>query len=374
MKFVIAPDKFKGSLTGIEFCDAVEQGIKSVLPQAEITKLPLADGGDGTLDILNYHLKGKRITLPIQDPLFRPIMASYLWIQSSKTAFIEMAQASGMNLLTPVEQNCFYTTSYGTGELIKDAIIKGAKTIVLGIGGSATNDCGIGMATAMGFKFLNKKGEEIEPIGKNLSSIIDIDASSIMNNLNTTSVKIACDVTNPLYGEKGAAFVYGPQKGANSKEIELLDRGLEHFAKLLLNEFNTDVQKIKGSGAAGGMGAAGITFLNAKLLSGIDLIKDLVYFDNKIKNADWVITGEGKLDSQTLSGKTIQGVIDSAKKQQVPVAAFCGNILLSDKEIKKMGLAYANSIMEKAIDLQDAMGNSRGYLKILASEFIKKIY
>lgn len=373
MKLVIAPDKFKGSLSGIEFCDAVEEGIKSVLPQAEIVKLPLADGGDGTFEILNYHLKGKKITLPVQDPLFRTIMASYLWIQSSKTAYIEMAQASGLNLLTQEEQNCFYTTSFGTGELIKDAMDKGAKTIILGIGGSATNDCGIGMATALGYKFLDKNGKELAPIGKNMLNIEKINTSNINKHLESVTFKIASDVTNPLYGGNGAAFVYGPQKGANSKEIELLDKGLKHFAKLLLYEFNTDVQKIEGSGAAGGLGAAGLTFLDAELLSGIDLIKNLVAFDNKIDNSDWIITGEGKLDSQTLSGKTIKGVIDSAKRHGISVAVLCGSIELSKKDLNNLGISYGDSILNKAKDLDDAMTSSYNYLRFLAIEFSKSI-
>ncbi len=373
MKFILAPDKFKGSLTGIEFCNAVEEGIKSVLPNSEIIKLPLADGGDGTFEVLNYHLKGERITIEVNDPLFRKIKASYLFIKSSQTAFIEMAQASGMDLLSPEEQNCFYTTSYGTGELIKDAIKKGAKNIILGIGGSATNDCGTGMAAALGYKFLDKKGVEIKPIGKNLLSIVKIDASNMIKNLDSVSFKIACDVTNPLFGKNGAATIYAPQKGANSKEIELLDKGLQKFAKIILSQFKIDVQKIPGSGAAGGMGAAGLSFLHAELLSGIDLIKNLLEFDKKISNADWIITGEGNLDAQTFSGKTIYGVIVSAKKYNIPVAALCGNIQLTDKEMEKMGVVYANSVLKKAINLEDAMGNSYGYLKIIAEEFTESI-
>ena len=208
MKFILAPDKFKGSLTGIEFCEAVEKGIKSILPKAEIVKMPLADGGDGTIEILNYHLKGERIQVTVNNPLFRPTKASYLFIKSSQTAFIEMAEASGMKLLSKEEQNCFHTTTYGTGELIQDAINKGAKTIIIGIGGSATNDCGIGMATALGYKFIDKNNKEIIPIGKNLSKVDKVDCSQINKNLKQITFKVACDVTNPLHGKNGAAFVY----------------------------------------------------------------------------------------------------------------------------------------------------------------------
>ncbi|MCF6296801.1 MAG: glycerate kinase [Flavobacteriaceae bacterium] len=373
MKFILAPDKYKGSLTGIEFCNAVEEGIKSVLPKAEIVKMPLADGGDGTIDILNYHLKGEIIKIKVNDPLFRSIEAPYLLSKSSQTAFIEMAQASGMHLLSKEEQNCFHTTSYGTGELIHDAIKKGVKTIVLGIGGSATNDCGIGMASALGYKFIDKNGKEINPIGKNLLKIHKIDASNVIGKLKTINFKIASDVTNPLYGKNGAAFIYAPQKGANTHEIKLLNQGLENIANIIFNQFNINVQKIEGSGAAGGMGAGGIAFLNANLLLGIELIKELIDFDNKIKDADWVITGEGKLDQQTFSGKTIQGVMTSAKKYNIPVAAFCGSISLLKKEQSDLGISYVSSIIEKAKNLDDAIANSYKYLKIISTEFGEKI-
>lgn len=374
MKFVIAPDKFKGSLTGIEFCNAVEKGIRKVIPKADITKLPLSDGGDGTIEILEYHLKGKRIKVQVKDPLFRQIEASYLYMDSIKTAFIEMAEASGMKLLNPDEQNCMDTTTYGTGELILDAVNRGAKTIMLGLGGSATNDCGIGMATALGYKFTDKNCIGVSPIGKNLSRIINIDTSQVHPKLNEITFKIACDVTNPLYGLKGAAYIYGLQKGASPNEIKLLNNGLCHISNLFVNQFNIYVQNIKGAGAAGGMGAGALVFLNANLLSGIDMVKQLVDFDNKVKDADWIITGEGKLDSQTLSGKTIQGVIVTAKKQNIPVAVFCGSISLQKEFLYKLGISYAASIIDWATNLEDAMKNSYEYLINISEEFSKKTY
>lgn len=373
MKFVIAPDKFKGSLSGIEFCDTVEEGILSVLPDAEISKLPLADGGDGTIEILNYHLHGERIKVIVKDPLFRSIEASYLFIKSSSTAFIEMAEASGMKLLADRDQNCFYTTTYGTGELILDAIKKGAKHIILGIGGSATNDCGIGMAAALGFKFLDSDNNEVIAIGKNMSQIEKIDTNHAVKKLSEISFKVACDVTNPLYGKNGAAHVYAAQKGASTDEILLLDVGLRKMAALFKDQLKMGIHNIKGAGAAGGLGAGAMAFLDAKLISGIDLIKELVGFDNKIRNADWVITGEGKLDHQTLSGKTIQGVIASSRKYNISVAAFCGSIALSQKELENMGISYASSILEKGIKIEDAMENSAGYIKSISSSFVKSL-
>lgn len=373
MKIVLAPDKYKGSLTGLEFCNAVAEGIYAVIPHAEIVKLPLADGGDGTIEILEYHLDGKRIQLNVNDPLFRKIKASYLFIEATATAFIEMAEASGMVLLKPEEQNCFQTTTFGTGELIKDAIDKGATTIILGIGGSATNDCGIGMATALGYRFLDASEKEIIPIGKNLINIRTIDASNVNKALNNITFKVACDVTNYLYGKDGAAFVYAHQKGASDAEVKLLNKGLVHFSNIINNYFKIDLQKIKGTGAAGGMGAGSLTFLNAELLSGIDLVKELLNFDHLIQDADWIVTGEGKLDSQTLSGKTIHGVLTSAKKFNIPVAALCGNILLSKNRLKDFGISYSSSMLDQALNIDDAMKNSNSYLKNMAMNFAKTI-
>ena len=373
MKIVLAPDKFKGSLTGLQFCAAVEEGIREVLPNTEIIKMPLADGGDGTIDVLEYHLKGKRVLVKVNDPLFRQIEASYLNMESIKTSFIEMAEASGMYLLKKEEQNCFNTTTLGTGELILDAINRGAKTIILGIGGSATNDCGMGMAVALGYKFEDKNGKELKPIGENLSKIKMINNHHVIDTLKSIDFKIACDVTNPLYGEHGAAFVYGSQKGASEDEIKALDKGLKNMSKLFKRQFLMDVQKIKGAGAAGGMGAGTLVFLNAELKSGIDLVKDLVDFDSKIKGANWMITGEGKLDSQTLSGKTISGVLSSAKRQNIPVAALCGTVSLSREEAEKFGISYTDAIMETANSLEDAMDNGYQYIKQMASKLAKEI-
>ncbi len=373
MKIVIAPDKFKGSLTGLQFCAVVEEGIKNVLPNAEIIKLPLSDGGDGTIEILEYHLMGKRVIVKVNDPLFRQIEASYLYMDTIKTAFIEMAEASGMKLLNSKDQNCMFTTTFGTGEIILDAIKKGSKKIVVGIGGSATNDCGIGMATALGFKFLDDQGKEINPIGKNLEFINSIDISNVNTEVKNIEIKVACDVSNPLYGPNGAAFVYASQKGASKLEVELLDNGLRNIAKIINDQFNINVQEIEGGGAAGGMGAGTSVFLNAELKSGIDLVKDLIAFDDKIKGADWIVTGEGKLDDQTLSGKTIKGVIDSAVQNIIKVAAFCGKSELDDMGLNKFGISYIDEVMNYTNDFNDALANSQEYVFKMAQNFAKKL-
>ncbi|WP_100610212.1 glycerate kinase [Confluentibacter lentus] len=373
MKFVIAPDKFKGSLTGLQFCKIVKESLEKLLQDAEILALPLADGGDGTVDVLEYNLKSKRIKVNVKDPLFRSINASYLYIDSIKTAFIEMAVASGMALLKPYEQNCFYTTSLGTGEIIKDAIEKGAKTIILGIGGSATNDCGIGMAKALGYKFEDEDGYELSPIGSNLSKIHFINSDNVPEILKHIKFKVACDVNNPLFGENGAAFIYGPQKGASKEEIVVLDEGLKHISNIFLRHFKKDVQNIEGAGAAGGMGAGAMVFLDAELQSGISLVKDLIDFDEKIKNADWIITGEGRLDSQTLSGKTIHGVLKSASQNKIPVAALCGISTLSKEKANSLGISYLDSIVNEAENLEDAIANAEYYLSKMATKFAKSI-
>jgi len=373
MKFAVAPDKFKNSLTGLEFCDAVSEGILQILPQAEIIKLPLADGGDGTIEVVNHYLKGEQIQIEVHNPLFKKINASYLYSGSSKTAFIEMAEASGLKLLKEDERDCKNATTIGTGELILDAINKGANTIILGIGGSATNDCGIGMATALGYHFLDESGKEVLPIGKNLSTIKSIETSRVDERLKSLSFKIACDVTNPLYGKKGAAYVYAKQKGATPEDIDMLDRGLESFSKIIDLHFNIKSQNFKGAGAAGGMGIGTHIFLNGELNSGIELIKEIAQFDKHIQDVDWIITGEGNLDSQTLSGKAIAGVLQSAIKENIPVAALCGNIELKKQDLEKLGISYSDSVITKAKNLEDAMQNSNLYLREIVSKFAREI-
>lgn len=369
MKIVLAPDKFKGSLTGIQFCNVVEKGIKEVFPESEIIKLPLADGGDGTIEVVNFYLNGDIINVVVNNPFFHPITASYLYAENSQTAFIEMAEASGLKLLSQEQYDCKNASTLGTGELILDAINKGAKTVILGIGGSATNDCGIGMATALGYRFLDKNNREVKPIGAILSKVVGIDASKVHAKLNEVKFKIACDVTNPLYGKNGAAYVYAAQKGASQNDMKMLDEGLKHFSEIINTVFNVDAQSVKGAGAAGGMGIASKVFLNGDLQPGIQLIKHLAQFDTRLEDVDWIITGEGKLDVQTMSGKTIQGVIDSAKNKNIKVAAFCGTIDLDEIEIKDIGIFYAASIMNKAINFEDALNNTFKYLKMISVDF-----
>ncbi len=369
MKFVLAPDKFKGSLTGFEICDAMETGLRRVFREAEIIKMPLADGGDGTIEVVRHYLNAATIKLIVNNPLFQPVEASYLFSETTKIAYIEMAEASGLKLLKEREKNCMVTTSMGTGELLSDAIGRGAKEIILGIGGSATNDAGMGMAAALGFRFLDKDDNPLHPIGGNLDHVRHIDASGANPKLKNIKVKVACDVTNPFYGKNGAAYIYAEQKGATPNDIAQLDEGLKNFANLLKEQFKIDVQNISGAGAAGGMGAGTVVFLNATLTSGVELIKEMADFDTQIKDADWILTGEGKLDGQTLSGKTINGVITSAKRQNIPVAALCGAMDISIADQEKLGLAYAVSIVQGITSFEKALASSRDNLVRSAYNF-----
>ena len=371
MKFVLAPDKYKGSLTAFEFCNAVEEGLIKALGNAEIIKMPLADGGDGTIDVVKHYLKGDIVKVQVNDPLFRTVEAQYLFSRETRISYIEMAEASGLKLLKEDEKNCMLTTTLGTGELIADALQKGAKEIILGIGGSATNDGGIGMASALGFRFLDENKAVLEPKGENLIHIKTIDSSQVNPLLKNVVVKVACDVTNPLYGKNGAAYIYASQKGASNEDLEALDNGLRNYSKIVQSQFGIAAQQIEGAGAAGGMGAGSVVFLNAQLTSGIDLIKELANFDTNIKGADWVITGEGKLDDQTLSGKTISGVIKSAKNQNIPVAALCGSVNISVEIQKKLGLTYAVSIVKGISDLEEAMASSYTNLVHAAYNFAR---
>jgi glycerate kinase len=373
MKIIIAPDKFKRSLTGLEFCQTVEEVLKKCIAGVEVIKIPLADGGDGTLEALSSQMTDTKVHLTVHDPLFRPIQASYLYLEEARTAFIEMAEASGLRKLKEEEQNCFYTTSYGTGELIKDALDHGAQKIILGIGGSATNDCGMGMAEALGYQFLDQAGNKLEPIGKNLIAVDQIVTTAADSRIGRTLFEVACDVTNPLFGRKGAAKVYAPQKGATDEEVALLDQGLEHFEQILGKTFDRSVKDIPGAGAAGGLGAGAMLFLGGTLNSGIKLVKEMVKFDERIAGADWIITGEGKLDYQTLSGKTVHGVLESAVLQGIKVAVFCGRITLPQDAMNAIGVSYAASVMERSIDLDDAIKHSIIYLREMVAEFAGRI-
>lgn len=354
MYILVAPDKFRGSLEASEVCQSISEGIRLAYPDAEIVNIPLADGGEGTTRILTERSDGKFVTAVVHDPLGRYIEAEYGISGDGTTAFIEMAAASGLNLLKPFEQNPLLTSTIGTGELILHAIEAGVKEIILGIGGSATTDAGIGMAYALGYEFFDENKEALAPTGGNLSRIKLISSEKVYQKLKSIRFTVACDVTNPLYGESGAAYVYGPQKGASKTIVSQLDQGLRNIASVAAETFGYDISDKPGTGAAGGLGAGVLWFLDAALREGVGIVMERCNIENHIKNADLVITGEGKVDEQTLSGKVVKGLADLCQKYQVPLAVVCGTLMITSSETKEAGITYAVSVLNRPMTLAQA--------------------
>ena len=365
MKVLIVPDKFKGSLSANDVCDAIEKGIHNVDPSILITKIPLADGGEGSLSVLENTLNFERIYLEVNDPLFRPIK-TYYGLDGS-VAYIEMAKASGLQLLNKSEQNPMQASSLGTGELIIDAIKKGASVINLFVGGSSTNDAGIGMASAFGYEFKDKNNNLLEPIGANLNKVIKIDNSSEIS-FEQIKFNVLTDVKNPLFGKNGAAFVFAKQKGANNEEIIELDKGLINFSKVISSKFGIDISQITGGGAAGGISAGAVAFSNAKINSGIETILDLLNMNAHIEQSELVITGEGKLDNQTLDGKVVSGVIQRCRRLKTSFGIVCGENKLSEAELVNFSPGIIKSIMNNGILKEDAINNAETYLTKRAEE------
>ena len=359
VNILIATDKFKDSLTAREVCEGLQRGILQTFPTANCELLPLADGGEGTLETLQSVWGGKFVNCHVHDPLGRKINANYLWIEATQTAVIEMARASGIELLLPKERNCLYTSTLGTGELIKDALEKGAVTLVLTVGGSATNDAGIGMASALGYEFLDKNNEVLAPIGKNLSEVRAIKTDHLHPKLSQTKFIVATDVTNPFYGEDGAAHVFSPQKGADAQAVELLDKGLQNMARVCQQYFRKDLQTFAGSGAGGGIGGGAVCFLDAQIVSAADWILEVNHVAEKLENAHVLITGEGKIDSQTWQGKLISRLVALAVNSQTPVILVCGTLQEVESIASQEGVIFATSILNQPMTLEKALINAR---------------
>lgn len=358
MNIVVAPDSFKESLSAKQVAASINKGVLNIIPDANITQIPISDGGEGLLDALVEVLGGNRITIFCKDPLNRTIQAEYGILGDGITAVIEMAKASGLELLKEDEKNPWITSTYGTGQLIKNALDRSCTKMIIGIGGSATNDGGIGMVKALGGKFLNKYGEEIDEGGGALNELDTIDLSNFDQRIKDCDIVVACDVTNPLTGENGASFVYGGQKGGSQDQIKLLDRNLVNYASVIKNDLGIEVETVHGAGAAGGMGAGLIGFLHADLKRGIDLILETLKVEKQIKNADLVITGEGKIDAQTLQGKTVLGIAKLARKYEVPVIAITGKIGEGIENIYDQGVTSVFSIVDQPMLLNDAIGQA----------------
>ena len=355
MKVVAAIDSFKGSMTSLEVAAAFEKGVKKVYKDAEFIKIPLADGGEGTVKALIDNLDGKMVNIKVKDPLMRDIDSFYGICGDGKTAVIEMAAASGLPLLSPDERNPLKATTFGTGELIKDALEKGCREFIIGIGGSATNDAGTGMLSALGYIFLDENGNELEPNGENLINIKSFKDDKVMKEVSEAKFLIACDVDNPFYGTNGAAHVYGKQKGATGDIIKILDDGMRNFSNVIEKIKKTDISNISGSGAAGGLGGAFTAFFNSELKPGIDIITEKIELENKLNGSDYVITGEGRIDFQSAMGKTPSGVAKLAKKYGIPVIAIGGSVDDEIGNIYDCGITAAFSIIDSPMTLGEAM-------------------
>lgn len=354
-KIIIAIDSLKGCLSSIEAAQACKNGIFNIFPKCNVVIIPIADGGEGTLETLVDATSGIYKTIHVHNPLMELIPASYgILGNDSKTAVIEMAKASGLTLIPESFRNPVVTTSYGTGELIRDAILSGCETIMVGIGGSATNDAGLGMLQALGFRFYDCNKKLLGVGGKIMAEVAYMDDINKMPQLKNVKFKIACDVNNPFFGVNGAAQIYGPQKGATPEIVQQLDKGLENIYNLVKADFKIDLQNIPGSGAAGGMGGAFMAFLNATLESGIQVVLETLKFEEQLLNADLIITGEGKLDEQTLMGKAPQGILTMAKKRKIPVIGIAGSIE-NPSILNKGGMSAVFSITPYPVSFTKAM-------------------
>ncbi|MBD8069100.1 glycerate kinase [Bacillus sp. PS06] len=358
MKVVVAPDSFKGSISAPELCAAVKKGILRIYPSASVIELPLADGGEGTMENLVLASGGSVIHKVVKDPLGRPVKAGFGVLGDEETVVIEIAQASGLPLVPLKERNPLLASSFGTGQLVKEALDMGYRKFLIGLGGSATNDAGTGLLKALGMRFFNENGEDLMEGGGALIELDHVDDILLDPRLKDCSFLIASDVTNPLCGPNGASAVFGPQKGATPEDVKTLDKSLTHYSQIVHSTKGINLIDITGGGAAGGIGASLVAFLGATIKPGIEVVMNAIQFEEKISNANLIITGEGKLDAQTLSGKVIAGVTQVAKPQQIPVVAICGQRNLDSKQMDELGLIAGFSIVPGPTTLEASLENA----------------
>lgn len=366
MHIVIAPDSFKESLTALEIANIVKQGFQSVFPDATFSKIPVADGGEGTLQAIVDAKNGRLVAVEVNDPLQRKVTAHYGLVDNDSVAIIEMATASGLTLLSVDERNPLITTTYGTGELIRHALDHGARKIILAIGGSATNDGGTGMLQALGAQFLDQNQKPLAAGGAALQQLHTIDLSNFDTRIQECEFEIACDVDNPLVGERGASAIFGPQKGATEDNVATLDSALDHYADITTALFNEDHRFAHGAGAAGGMGFAALAFLKGQLKPGIRIVMDIVNLADAVKNADLVITGEGKIDRQTIFGKTPIGVAKTAKKFGKPVIGIAGSLGHDAYHVHDHGIDAVFTVTQRPETLEKALKDTADNLLSLS--------
>ena len=366
MKIVIAPDSYKESLSALEVASAIEAGFREIYPDAEYIKLPVADGGEGTVEAMVAATQGRMVEVAVTGPLGEPVQGFYGISGDESCAFIEMAAASGLELLPPAARNPLKTTSWGTGELIRHALDLGVTRMIIGIGGSATNDGGAGMAQALGAQLLTADGQPIAPGGAGLSTLATIDISGLDPRLAQCRIDVACDVTNPLVGDEGASAIFGPQKGATPEMVVQLDRALAHYAGQIAQDLDLDVLTLEGGGAAGGMGAALYAFCGAHLRPGIDIVTDALHLDALVADADLVITGEGRIDSQTIHGKVPVGVARVAKRYQIPVIGIAGSLTADVGVVHQHGLDAVFSVLHRICSLDEALAEAGANVRMAA--------
>lgn len=366
MKIVIAPDSYKESLSALEVATAIERGFREIFPSAHYVKLPVADGGEGTVEAMVAATQGRIVHVPVTGPLGERVEGFFGISGDEQSAFIEMAAASGLELVVPSQRNPLKTTSWGTGELIHHALDAGVKHIIIGIGGSATNDGGAGMVQALGAKLLDANAQPIGQGGSELARLAHIDLSGLDTRLAGCRIEVACDVTNPLTGEEGASAVFGPQKGATPEMIATLDNALAHYAHVIARDLDTHVLDLAGGGAAGGMGAALYAFCGAQLRQGIEIVTDALHLDEQVADADLVITGEGRIDSQTIHGKVPVGVAKVAKRYNKPVIGIAGSLTADVGVVHNHGIDAVFSVIYTICSLEEALENAQQNVQMAA--------
>jgi glycerate kinase len=371
MKIVLAPNAFKSSLTAPQVCDAMAEGILRVVPDAQILKVPVADGGDGTVEALVHATHGRFFQQDVTDPLGSRVNATFGVMGDGETAVIEMAEASGLRLVPDEKRNPLITTTFGTGELIRAAIERGCRKLIIGIGGSATNDGGAGMAQALGAKLLDADGNELPFGGAALARLARIDVSSFILHPSSFDVIVACDVENPLCGDEGASAIYGPQKGASPEMIKQLDAALSHYADVLKRDLGKDVANVPGAGAAGGLGAGLMAFLDARLERGVDIVLRAVRLRERVQGADLVFTGEGAIDGSTVFGKAPIGVARVAQECGVPVIAVVGAANAGYEAVYAHGVDAVVPIPLKPMTLNEAMSDARNLVAAAAERAMR---
>ena len=374
MNILIAADSFKGSCSARQVTETIERAAKNVIPDVSVTKIPVADGGEGTVDALTTALDGKKVSVPAHDPLGRPITAEYGLLPNG-SAVIETAAASGLTLLKLEERDALHASTFGTGELIRHALEHGVKKIILGLGGSATTDGGAGLASALGISFLNKEGKELEPGGVHLKELASISTDRLLKEAAGCEFVVACDVKNHLCGPLGAAAVFGPQKGADEEQVRILDAALAHYASVLKEQLHCDAADTDGSGAAGGLLCGILPYFPVKICSGIDLVLDLTDFDEHVKHADLVITGEGRIDFQSALGKVPVGVAERAKKvRNVPVIAIAGAKGEGCETLYQFGIDAIFDTVPGIMPLEDAMSGAERNLLDTAENVLRFVH